>query len=210
MEIQQNGISYVLDKNTHTANIKLWNAEGDIQISKSIKHENEEYIINKITGPDNDSNSFDKIKSVVFSDDSQITIIEKNAFARFINLKKIIIPSHVKIIGEHAFYHCDGLQSVEFSNNSELQSIGLYAFGYTKIQKVTIPQHVKRIEREAFDSCSNLVTVEFTENSELEYIGIYAFYSSKIKEIMIPPHVKSIDNYAFSNCHVFESIIFSE
>lgn len=48
VEVQQNGIQYVLNKENHKAGAKLWNAKGDIEIPKSIKHENEDYVIDKI------------------------------------------------------------------------------------------------------------------------------------------------------------------
>ena len=54
--------------------------------------------------------------------------IHKYAFSGFTELRRVTIPSGVTEIGSRAFYECCRLETVVFGENSELKSIGLFAF----------------------------------------------------------------------------------
>lgn len=104
-------------------------------------------------------------------------IIENNILIHYNGKgKKVIIPSHVTIIGKNAFKNCHNL-------------ITIY-----------IPNSVTKIEARAFSGCSNLKEV-FLPNSIVE-IGAWAFLGCyHLKNISIPNSVKMIGNAAFSNCN---------
>ena len=50
------------------------------------------------------------------------------------NFEIIKIPDSVKIIGQRAFMNCQKLKTVEFSENSQLETIGSEAFKKSAIE----------------------------------------------------------------------------
>ncbi|KAK8841588.1 hypothetical protein M9Y10_027213 [Tritrichomonas musculus] len=144
-----------------------------------------------------------QLKSVSFSDDSQLTEIGNFSSCP---LKQIKIPQKVQHIRYHAFFNCLKLKKVEFSDGSELKSIGYGAFGFTNIERIVVPPHVTQIELYTF---LNTKRVDFHENSELKEIQDSAFLSSKIKRIRIPSSVTKIGCSAFMKCKFLEKVDFS-
>ena len=84
----------------------------------------------------------------------------------------ITIPKFIKHIGPHCFDECKLLQSIEFEENSELQTIETCAFGGTQIQSFTLPSTVTRICRSAFSLCLDLNRFEIPHNSLLIQLKI--------------------------------------
>jgi surface protein len=162
-----------------------------------------------------------------------ITSIEKNAF-NYSGLTSITIPASVESIGNTAFYKCDMLISVTFTENSSLNSIGIYGLSNTKITSIDIPASVTSIGERAFEKCTQLSTVTFAESSELTSIEAYLFYecteltsinipasvtsigkwtfgyANKLPSIEIPDSVTSILDYAFSGCSELSSVTFAD
>ena len=94
---------------------------------------------------------------------------------------EITIPSSVTNINESAFYNYQ-FSTIRFSNNSNLKTIGNYAFNLSKITSITLPSTVTEI-------------------------GEYAFENSSLKSIIIPSSVTKIGQYAFA-CEELETVIF--
>ena len=106
------------------------------------------------------------------------------------DIEQVIIPSYIKRISSYAFDCCKRLKNIEFSENSELETIGEYSFCNSAIENISIPSSLKRIERNAFENCKELIQISFSENSELRSIGEYALTNSSIKDINIPSKVE--------------------
>ena len=78
----------------------------------------------------------------------------------------LVIPSTINVGGEelpvkeicvNAFYGCTSLTSVTFAENSQLESIGEYAFSYcTSLTSIYIPNSVTFIGNNAFSGCTSL------------------------------------------------------
>ena len=103
--------------------------------------------------------------------------------------KNVLIPSFVKRIGSFAFNKCNEIESFQFSDRSELESIGDDSFSFSSIESIMFPQHVTTIGRNAFFQCKKLKNVDFPNNTELKTIGDAAFYSSTIESIAIPSNL---------------------
>lgn len=116
------------------------------------------------------------------------------------NATKITIPSFIKHVSSHSASLCTKLKSVEFEENSELVSIGKFAFHSLSISSIKIPKNVTCIEEKAFHSCRSLKRIDFHEQSKLIEIGYNAFSFSSIRCITIPSSVKTIHEHAFTNC----------
>ncbi|MCD8288332.1 MAG: leucine-rich repeat protein [Prevotella sp.] len=144
----------------------------------------------------------------------------------------------VDAIGDHAFYYCTGLTSVEMP--SSVTSIGAYAFYYcsaltsiTIIDKVTniesyasgaigdcafrncgaltsveIPSSVTSIGDQAFYYCKGLTSVEMP--SGVTSIGESAFEYAGLISIDIPDGVTNIGEGAFRRCQSLTSVTFGE
>lgn len=100
------------------------------------------------------------LKSVTFSKDSKLHLIDKCAFLSS-SLKQIVIPKHVTHIKEYSFSECERLFDFEIEKDSELREIGQCAFSKTSLLNVVIPKSVKIIGECAFSMCSLMKSIEF-------------------------------------------------
>lgn len=162
--------------------------------------------------------------------------IADKAFYANSKLIQITISNNVENIGEYAF-SCDinknmSLSEIIFEENSQLTSIGSYAFlRCTKLGDIKIPASVTSIGDGAFGECNSLATVTFGENSQLTSIGLHAFhdtawynnhldgtiYAGKVAytykgimpiniDVILLPGTKGIADGAFSNRKNLKSI----
>ena len=90
------------------------------------------------------------------------------------NLKEIIIPESVSIIGDYAFADCSLLEKVTIKG--VITKIGEGAFSYCQaLKSISLPEGLIEIGDNAFDVCS--VLEPMTIPSTVEKIGIDAFRS---------------------------------
>lgn len=80
----------------------------------------------------------EELKTIKFSEDSCLKIIEKYAFLNS-SIEKFSLPIHVTRICQSAFLGCLMLETIEIPFNSELKTIEEYAFSYSSIENITIP-----------------------------------------------------------------------
>ena len=124
---------------------------------------------------------------------------------------KIKIGAGIKSINTHAFE--DGVfHSIEFSNDTNLESIDDYAFqrsSFSENANITIPNTVKSWGRNVFGSAT-LSSLTFEDGSGLIEFPTYAFYNIKgIKELAIPNGVRSLsgNGQTISSCSELEKIV---
>ena len=121
----------------------------------------------------------------------------------------LVIPSGVKSIGQAAFQNCANISLLEIEENSQLETIGDYAFTqcYSLGGDLLIPNTVTNIGDYAFYNDA-ITSLEIEENSQLETIGDYAFTQcyNLAGDLIIPATVTSIGNYAFHSCTLLTSI----
>lgn len=141
-----------------------------------------------------------------------VTEIADGAFRSSDDITKVNIGKSVKSIGDGAFYECEELEYVIFSENSQLETIEENVFSYCRsLKSVTFPSTVTKIGNAAFQYDYALATVTFGENSCLQSIGSDAFADClALKEIEIPDSVVSIDRGAFGDCISLEKVTFGE
>ena len=126
------------------------------------------------------------------------------------NMRRVLIPDSVTEIGDDAFSHCENLELVKLSENSNLNNIGSGAFSdCVSLSKIKIPDSVTGIGYSAFSECENLESVKLSQN--LQTIGSNAFAGcSSLPKIEIPDSVTGIGHFAFEDCIKLESIKLSE
>ena len=102
-------------------------------------------------------------------------------------ITELVLPDRLVSIGDCAFYNQTTLTSVYMSKNSQLKTIGQYAFAV-----------------ESGRSRLNSVSL----GGSLEVIGQYAFYKANLIDITIPRSVTLVDKYAFSDNMYMRSVVF--
>ena len=131
--------------------------------------------------------------------------IGDNAF-RNTKLCNITIPASVSSIGSSVFSGDTYLSEVIFSQNSQLTSIGSYAFqSCTALKSIQLPNGITSLDSQTFRGCTSLSSVVLP--ATLKSIGEYCFYqTSALKSIDLPQTVTSIYRYAFQQSGL-ESVV---
>ncbi len=135
------------------------------------------------------------LQEVIIADG--VTVIDSYAFSMCLSLTEINIPASVQSIGTYAFAilkddynsgYRSVLSNVTFADESQLESIGNYAFYYcTALTEITIPAGVKTIGTYAFRYCTGLTTVWFEQGTQCTSVGTYAFANcTALKQVIIP------------------------
>lgn len=184
----KDGITYLLCKITKTAYVNHVNSNKDeIIIPRSIKHYFTKYTIKSLN---RDSFSLKNIKLLKFSDDSDVEMIDEDAFNGSI-IQDIEFPKSLKIISDSSFISCN-LQQIDLSN-TQIKIIGEKAFYHSNLANIKLPKSIKQIQNEAFLECKNLNSIEIPEDSDLKFIGFHAFAYSTLKKFTIPLKIKDFN-----------------
>ena len=168
----------------------------DVYIPTSILYSNKEYIITCISsGAFKGSNT---IKSVQFPLDSEVRIIEKNAFVDS-SIEKLFIPSKMSVLEEgwcngtsrltnvgvmpnnRYFMYLNNKMIIGKKNNDSNETYDTVHFVRRDIKKVEIPSFIERIES-------------------------FSFSTTEIEKITIPSKVKYIGKCAFSSCKKLQHV----
>jgi len=114
-------------------------------------------------------------------------------------ITKIEIGKDITYIGRFAFMLCNKVTSVEFAENSALETIGWASFGHcSSLESITIPASVKLIDTCAFYYCTSLKTVAFAENSQITKIGGCAFRAdTALTYVYLPDSLETVIIDAF-------------
>jgi len=138
---------------------------------------------------------------------STIKTIPYDAFHWGIYLTGITIPNSVKTIGDNAFATCSNLKRVSFTANSQVTTIGNWAFQGCDLRDIAMPDSVKTIGNNAFSNCIELVLVAFRQ---VTTIGDFAFSNCvKIPTVSIPNSVISIGFKTFDDCIKLTTVTFA-
>ena len=96
-------------------------------------------------------------------------------------IKKVIIPSSITIIGKSAFKDLKKLEEVVFDKNSNLKTIEESAFSGSSLKNIEIPKRTKIIEDGAF---SNSEIENITFDGNLDYLGVGVFKGCNLKNVI--------------------------
>ena len=134
---------------------------------------------------------------------SKTVIIDDNAYADNMDLKKVTFGQMCAVINESAFDNCKQLTEVVF--NKHLTFIDAYAFRNTSISELHTKPGLRRIGVGAFSDCMKLETVSFNEG--LRVIDDDAFRCApKLKEVILPSSVYYLGKRAFSMDTLLERV----
>ena len=97
------------------------------------------------------------------------------------DIKQIIIPNCVKVLGPCLFKNCKLLREVTFAPYSRLKYIGDNCFENCGLTEIVIPRSFQAINDSAFYSCLNLSSLRFEWGSLLNHVGDSAFGCTKLR-----------------------------
>jgi ABC-type sugar transport system ATPase subunit len=126
---------------------------------------------------------------------SSLRVIGEQAFSGCNSLDSVVIPRDVTVISLHAFSCCDSLKRIELPLT--IASIEGWAFWWcSSLERITIPAGTKSIGTMAFARCEKLSSVSLPYG--LMKIGDRAFNRCKsLKRVRIPDSVISVGVRAF-------------
>ena len=144
-----------------------------------------------------------EIKDLVIP--KELTIVGDYAFAGCNGITSINIHNSVTNIGIGAFSYCMGLNTIDIPNS--VTTIGKDAFsGCHGLKSINLPTRVTTIEEGTFENCTSLESVNIPNN--ITSIGKRSFLGCiGLTSISIPNSVTSIGNSAFSGCEKLSTIV---
>ena len=148
------------------------------------------------------------------------------------SIKKVIIPQNITTIGSNYLRECTNLRTVKFLQNSQLTSLGNYAFAQdtnllkiylpnkltnigegafqecTKLQKIVLPKTISTIQQYAFYNCTNLQSLKLNHTTIMELPYSLFMYCSNLKTVFLPKTLTAIGERVFYQCTSLEKIIY--
>lgn len=218
------GIKYILNKEDYTAAIiDSLRIAGDILIPRSITYYSQEYIITTIKEFSFLNNK--NIRSIRFSEDSELVTIEPKSFSDS-SLRSIIFPAGIENLKGFAeslsylnyvsippknknFLIIDNSLIIGKSDPKSDNFDSLLFVSRDKI-KVTIPPFIKYLNSFSFSNCKKLKEVNFTQDSELLMIETDTFFLSSIEKINLPPKLEKLEDGWCNYTSQLNSIIISD
>lgn len=133
-----------------------------------------------------------------------VTVIGCSAFYQANWITSVSIPSTVKTIKDGelfvenweytqqgAFAMCTSLRNIVFDKESELETIGKWAFyGCTSLETVTLPKKVKYLNESCFENCKNLVAIDLPDS--LLEIWDNALHQTSLRTLTLPPQIRTL------------------
>lgn len=107
----------------------------------------------------------------------------------------------LKEIGQYAFYNCAEMTTfVINADESQIESMGPYAFSQTGLKEFPIPANVNIIEEGLLSSCLQLKRTTFSAKSKARVIKKYAFSNNPLLQIVrAPKTIQELSGKAFIN-----------
>jgi len=141
-------------------------------------------------------------------------IVEKSTNRLILGCMNTVIPNNIEVIGDNAFYGCDGLKTVAIPES--VVTIESYAFeGCSGITELYIPAGTVNLCWNAFSGCSGLESIVVSEDNKVydsrdNCNGIVKTATNSLvlgcRNTVIKDTVLVIDNGAFHNNTSLEEI----
>lgn len=137
--------------------------------------------------------------------------VEKSAFEMVCGprgVSVVVCPSGLREICDNAFFCCESLEKIVFSDNSLLERIGEQVFSQSGLREFVAPAALRVIGRAAFHLCRELRAVALDE--ALEKVGPKCFAGTRIESVRVPKLVEELPTDAFLGCADLARVEFAE
>ena len=159
---------------------------------------------------------FKKLKSITFTKNSKLKIIEGEVFYNS-SIHKLVLPSSIEKIDDDCFHFTSNLTEIDIlpgnkifkvidnkylvkKSQTKSENYDVLLFARRDIENVIIPSYIKVINYGAFSHCQQMKSITFESNSSLELLGSFSFDRVNGPEkIVFPPSLKEIGLYSFSS-----------
>ena len=111
---------------------------------------------------------------ITTSDLEGVTEIRAYMFYQYPNELDVTIPSNITSIEQDGFYKCK-FSNFTIEENSQLNTIGKFAFQGSNIKSIKIPKTVTSIGERAFYDCDYVSELIFEKDCEITKIQKYSF-----------------------------------
>ena len=201
ININNDGIKYILKNGVATVARQSSNLSGDIIIPEKISYDGIDYPVTSIISPTDlvcySSNTISctggafqgtQIQSVKIP--SSITTISAGAFQNCSNLTKVILPSTIKMLSAACFAGCINLEEINIPESvTDLASYTAYGYrsyvfgGCKKIKNIIIPSGVTTLASGCF------------LNSGLETVSVPASCTNMAEDCLDAPNLQIVTMY---------------
>lgn len=119
-------------------------------------------------------------------------------------MSAIIQPLCVNL-GDYAFYDCQGLLDISFSDNEHFLEFGDYTFfNCLSLTNIIVPESINAMGSHCFYNCESII--DFVVPEGVTKLARYIFTNCILLEnITVHDDIASIDSYAFDNCKSLKS-----
>ncbi len=110
---------------------------------------------------------------------------------------KVNIGEYLTSIADSVFEGKENLKEINFTDATNLKTIGESAFADTKITSVSLPSSLEEVGASAFSGCEVLKDVEIKDDTNLKVISANMFNATSISAITLPYNIQKINDGAF-------------
>lgn len=130
--------------------------------------------------------------------------IAGSCFSSSYELRQIVLPNTLKIIGDYAFQFCSTLETIDIPDSVIYIGTGAFSNCFA-LRDIQIPQSITNINDETFSSCGSLTEIHIPQN--VVSIGNSAFSGCySITSFIFSDHIKSIGDFALSGCNALKEL----
>lgn len=131
-----------------------------------------------------------------------VTEIPGGCFLNCQSIRKLSLPSTVRIIGDVAFNNTR-IEDVEFPEG--LESLGMSAFEGSNLEKAILPESCQELGDRVFSLCYFLKELRLPEGIKKIPVS-FAYSSIGLENVYIPESVEEIGSGAFESCNNLSKI----
>lgn len=222
----EDGLVFNLDTETFTAHLFALKKGKDFIIKKSVTYQSREYIITDILSyPQYPLKSNKNIKSISFTDDSELVCIHSDSFnSSFI--ESLSIPASLELLEDGWCSETKNLKYIKISpknknymyidnkmiigkSDPKSDIYDVLSFVRRDAKEIKIPSFIKYIHSSTFDECIDLTSIEIPDDSDLFSIGKCAFSNCPIQKLVIPAKLEVLQEGWCEDLKNVEEIIVS-